>query len=400
MLPRGLGTWEGHCLDERAHHLVETIYAAAVDSERWQDVVDELSVVFHGSPVLLELLSLKGESSMRRYACGADPERASEFFPLVVSETSWTNRQIVRFEGSFADMAEILGHLDVEKLDLYRNWMKPMGFAPIWPVGHSMRDAGGLPTGGVTVFRKEGQGPFTDDELAEATQFVPHLSRALQLQQALRDSRSKRAALGEAVDRLPTGVLLLDSERHVVLENRCARRILRDDDGLRVDASGPSAVDAKDNVRLQTLIAEALNPNVDLPTNGGFAKVKRMSGKREYALLVARLAATRDVGISSDAVVVLFVVDPESGRSTTAEVLEDLYELTHSEAQIVRLIAQGMSLEEAATARGVSMNTARSHLKHAFAKTGTGRQSELLRLVISGVGAISDSERAGLSGAS
>jgi DNA-binding CsgD family transcriptional regulator len=125
-----------------------------------------------------------------------------------------------------------------------------------------------------------------------------------------------------------------------------------------------------------------------------------MSGKREYALLVARLAATRDVGISSDAVVVLFVVDPESGRSTTAEVLEDLYELTHSEAEIVRLIAQGMSLEEAATARGVSMNTARSHLKHAFAKTGTGRQSELLRLVISGVGAISDSERAGLSGAS
>ena len=57
---------------------------------------------------------------------------------------------------------------------------------------------------------------------------------------------------------------------------------------------------------------------------------------------------------------------------------------------LVRLIAQGMSLEEAARARGVSMNTARSHLKHAFAKTGTARQSELLRLVITGVGAIGD----------
>jgi DNA-binding CsgD family transcriptional regulator len=56
-----------------------------------------------------------------------------------------------------------------------------------------------------------------------------------------------------------------------------------------------------------------------------------------------------------------------------------------------------MTLEEAAAARGVSMNTARSHLKHAFAKTGTGRQSELLRLVIAGVGAISEAERPDLA---
>jgi DNA-binding CsgD family transcriptional regulator len=386
-------------VDERAHYLVEKIYAAAVDPAGWQDVVDELSVIFHGSPVALDILPMKGDGHIRRFASGADAERMSDFFQRLVSDTSWTNRHIVRYTGGFVDMADDLGHIDIETLDLYRDWMKPMGFAPIWPAGHTILDADGFPTGGVKVFRKEGQGPFTQSELEHAGEFVPHLARALQVGQALRDSRSKRAALGEAVDRLPTGVLLLDAERRVVLQNRCARRILGDDDGLRVDATGPSAVDAQDNVRLQTLIAEALDPSVDLPTGGGFAKVKRASGKREYAVLVARLAAGPEAGISSDAVVVIFVVDPESGRSTPVEVLEDLYELTHSEAQIVRLIAQGMSLEEAATARGVSMNTARSHLKHAFAKTGTGRQSELLRLVISGVGAISEGERLGLSGA-
>jgi DNA-binding CsgD family transcriptional regulator len=384
-------------VDERAHRFVDCIYAAAVDPARWQDVVDELSVIFHGSPVALDILAIKGEGNIRRFACGADAERLSDFFQRLVAETSWTNRHIARYTGAFVDMAEHLGHIDIVKLDLYLNWMKPMGFAPIWPAGHSILDANGFATGGVKVFRKEGQGPFTESELARASEFVPHLARALQVQHALRDSRSKRAALGEAVDRLPTGVLLLDAERRVVLQNRCARRILGEHDGLRVDASGPSAVDAKDNVRLQTLIAEALDPNVDLPTSGGFAKVKRPSGRREYALLVARLAAGPEVGISSDAVVVVFIVDPESGRSTTAGVLEDLYELTHCEAQIVQLLAQGMTLEEAAAARGVSMNTARSHLKHAFAKTGTGRQSELLRLVIAGVGAISEAERPDLA---
>ena len=385
--------WEGPELDERAHHLVETVYAAAVDPARWQDVTDQLSAIFRGSPVALDLLSFRGESKLRRYATGADPERMGDFFARLVAETSWTNRHIAHYTRAFVDMADDLGHLDIESLDLYRSWMKPMGLAPLWPAGHSILDAEGFASGGVKVFRKEGQGPFSQEELDEASQLAPHLATALQMEQALRDSHSKRAALGEAVDRLPTGVLLLDAERRVVLQNRCARRILADADGLRVDASGASAVDARDNVRLQTLIAEALDPQVEFPISAGFAKVRRASGRREYALLVARLADGPHAAASGHAAVALFVVDPESGRSTSAEVLEDLYELTHSEAQIVRLIAQGMSLEEAAAARGVSMNTARSHLKHAFAKTGTGRQSELLRLVIAGVGAISDDPR-------
>ena len=95
--------------------------------------------------------------------------------------------------------------------------------------------------------------------------------------------------------------------------------------------------------------------------------------------------------VSAIAVVVaVFVVDPEDGAPLAAEVLEDVYSLTHSEAEIVRLLAMGLSLEEAAQARGISMNTARSHLKHAFSKTGTSRQGELVRLIIAGVGAIGD----------
>jgi len=57
-------------------------------------------------------------------------------------------------------------------------------------------------------------------------------------------------------------------------------------------------------------------------------------------------------------------------------------------AQLVELLCQGSSLDEAAVARGVTMNTARSQLKQVFAKTHTSRQSELVRLVMSGVASI------------
>jgi DNA-binding CsgD family transcriptional regulator len=91
-----------------------------------------------------------------------------------------------------------------------------------------------------------------------------------------------------------------------------------------------------------------------------------------------------------DAAVAIFIADPESGRIHDPEVLGAMYSLTHSEAELVRLLATGMSLEEAAEGRGVSVNTARSHLKHVFAKTGTSRQGELVRLVLSGVGSMGE----------
>ena len=94
--------------------------------------------------------------------------------------------------------------------------------------------------------------------------------------------------------------------------------------------------------------------------------------------------------VGSDIRLALFVVDPEEGRTASSEVLEGMYDLTHSEAELVRTLASGVSLEQAAKVRGVSVNTARSHLKRAFAKTGTARQAELLRLVVAGVGAIGD----------
>ncbi len=70
------------------------------------------------------------------------------------------------------------------------------------------------------------------------------------------------------------------------------------------------------------------------------------------------------------------------GQIGTTEVIETLYQLTHAEAELVRLIAEGNSLEEVAAERGVTMNTVRSQLKQVFSKTGTSRQGELVQLVL------------------
>jgi DNA-binding CsgD family transcriptional regulator len=45
-------------------------------------------------------------------------------------------------------------------------------------------------------------------------------------------------------------------------------------------------------------------------------------------------------------------------------------------------MASGNSLDEAAEKMNVTVSTARTYLKQVFSKTGTGRQAELMRLIL------------------
>jgi len=384
-------------VDEAAHKLIADIYGAVTPGGSWQRVTDGFAEIFGGSIIALGLLSGPRDPGPSpgptRYATGMDPDALTELFPYLLEETPWSNRHMARSRDRFRCIGEDFEHLEVADLRLYSEWMKPRGMAPIWPYGHAIVDDEGRTLGGVTVFRRIGQGDFTEIEVERASAFIPHLRRAATVHHSLHAVAQEQIALGEAIDRLYTGVLLLDGQRRVVLQNQAASRILADEDGLRVDRSGPSAQDAKDNVRLQELIARAIAEEPAPPDVPNVLRIKRPSGKRDYTLTVgALLHTTPEEASEEDATAVIFVVDPETDLSAPAEVLEDLYDLTHSEAQIVRLIAEGLTIEEAARKRGVSVNTARSHLKHAFAKTGTTRQSELMRLIVAGIGSIGSEE--------
>ncbi len=73
--------------------------------------------------------------------------------------------------------------------------------------------------------------------------------------------------------------------------------------------------------------------------------------------------------------------DPDREAAPLEETLRRLFGLTPAEARIVSELASGKRLEQIAEQLGVQVNTARAHLKSAFAKTGTGRQAELVQLV-------------------
>ena len=86
--------------------------------------------------------------------------------------------------------------------------------------------------------------------------------------------------------------------------------------------------------------------------------------------------------IFSPAKSILLVSDPDKRPAPAPrDLLRKLFNLTLTEVVWLSHLDQEVALPAAAEIMGISFETARSHLKHIFSKTGTNRQSDLLMLI-------------------
>ena len=79
----------------------------------------------------------------------------------------------------------------------------------------------------------------------------------------------------------------------------------------------------------------------------------------------------------------VFVQEPGTTPQIPGEAFARLYGLTGGELRTVLAIAPGLGVSEAADLLGLSEGTVRTHLHRVFEKTGTTRQAELIKLLVS-----------------
>lgn len=179
---------------------------------------------------------------------------------------------------------------------------------------------------------------------------------------------------GTALDRLPIAVLALDSERRVIFMNRQGAGIIRDKRGLMVDAGGRCRTERSEMTRV-------LYDAIDSVLAGkGNAVLRLPMGDQEGSLTVFADTAGENCG---DARILLFIQAQDQLVVPPADQLKSLFGLTNAEAELTRRLLQGCDLAEAAQECGLAISSARTYLKSIFAKTGTNRQAELMRQLLS-----------------
>jgi DNA-binding CsgD family transcriptional regulator len=80
----------------------------------------------------------------------------------------------------------------------------------------------------------------------------------------------------------------------------------------------------------------------------------------------------------------LVVAPSPPGETGLLRRVRRLYHLTETEARVMVGLASGATVDDIATRHGVRASTVRAQVRSLFDKTGVNRQSDLVRLALTG----------------
>lgn len=235
----------------------------------------------------------------------------------------------------------------------------------------------------MSTLRSKSVGPLNQEEIGLWQRLVPHLQRAVRLHGERAVVRAERDALLRYFDDTDAGLLLANRVGTVLLSNGPGRSTLSQGNGLYLSPDGRlKALHPDDDILLSQAIARFATPhNHRVDT----CKIAVRRGKGNAPLLVVLSPAGREVTVNISArepAVLIYVFDPQIPMEFDPAALQSLFALTPAEAGFACRLGEGATVEEAAKALFVSVNTARTHLKRILQKTNTRRQSELVALVL------------------
>jgi DNA-binding CsgD family transcriptional regulator len=236
----------------------------------------------------------------------------------------------------------------------------------------------------LSVGRRAGRDSFGQQEVEIANRFHPHLVRAYRLADRLTGMRAVDGGLRQIVDSATSATILVDATARLQYANKVAEALLSTRAGLAVENGALRAVTQPATRRLHGLVAKAAGKNGQ---PGGSAMPIERDDRRPLSVIVSPLQESGYSPFGGRPAVLVSVTDPERRLDDCCNRLRELFALTHAEARLATQLLEGIDLKTAATRAHVGFNTARTHLAHIFQKTGTSRQGELIRLLMTIVSA-------------
>lgn len=235
-----------------------------------------------------------------------------------------------------------------------------------------------------------GASVLTDEDVVLGKRLCRHLTDALRQHQD-RMTQVSHGALGMTVmERLGFPALLLDEQRRSLHANPAARRLLQDGDTLRLEGGLLRCARAGDDAALLFALRDlALAGDSQIhgvsPRDKVFLRVRSEAippAQLGLYLLALRPGQTLNA-FGNRAVAMLLVHDPrDRGPTVDPFMVAAAFDLTPAEARVATALARGAAPKAIAAGLGVSLHTVKTHFANLFLKTGTARQSELVRAVM------------------
>ena len=249
----------------------------------------------------------------------------------------------------------------------------------------------GVPVTICSFWRGINDAVYTEQDRARLKLLVPHFSRSLGVMQRLRSAELTVATTLAALDRLPSGVLLIDAQGYVTFANRTAQRMLEDGEGLHLRKL-PGAAGLGRLVAGNSSVCQAINTAIGATLSNDpyatphFSKavsVPQTSGLASYTLQFSALGNHHEYNTGSNApAAIIFIADGRHRVEIDPAVLHSAYGLTPAEARVAVMLLECATLQDAADQLKVGEATVRSHVKQIYAKLGVDTRARFVKLMM------------------
>jgi DNA-binding CsgD family transcriptional regulator/PAS domain-containing protein len=369
--------------DEKVlRHLIHGIYESAVDARQWPRFLGAFADAVGAHAAGLIVQDLREQQGSLSEGQGFDPFWQQRYAEHYAGLNIWLERggDVLRHPGSIMTSEQVMSDSELVKTEFYNDFLRPQQH--FYSFGASITREESV-ISGITALRSKSAGGFAAAEIDLLRELMPHLQTALRLHHRISGLALRLEHTSAALDQLGQGLLITDSVGRIVFMNRPAESILRTGDGLMLAADGLRARRPDDTARLRTLIAgaAAIITGNSLHPGGGLS-IPRSGGKGPLTLQVAPLQVAPLASSGQRAAAVVFIRAPEYQTVSGSSVLQDLLDLTPAEARLTSALVSGKTIRQFAEEAEVTLNTARTHLKSVFSKTGVSRQADLVRLAL------------------
>jgi DNA-binding CsgD family transcriptional regulator/PAS domain-containing protein len=357
-------------LDDGVSQLIGRIYESAHDSEQWNLMLEDVRRRLE-LRCLFQSLSRLDCLEMQRGVVLGEPKRAegqAEYLAYWYQHDPSFLWAAANPRARFCATEDIIPKEDYLQSEFIRWQRDELIGSTHWFVGYTAPDD--ELTFGLSAHPFAEDGPLAPDRQTLFRLLFDHMERAARL-----------AVLPPRLLSNEEALLLLDKKGQVRQLSPAAEQLLESGDGLRLQRGRLHAADPDSHRRLEEAVGAAVGA-VRTGMCGGAALIAHSSGCRPYLVTTSLLPAADGPFADFAPAVLLRIVATTKGHAGGPERLTSLFGLTRREGQLAEAVIAGHSLESASESLQISKNTARVHLQSLFRKTGTSRQSELVRLLI------------------
>ena len=283
--------------------------------------------------------------------------------------------------GDVAGMSDLVPHGELLKTPFYQEWMQPQGFVDAVQASLDQSSADSLHL----CFMRNHDSGMVDDATCERLRLIVlHMRRAVLVSRRVDQISAQAATFGDALDKIGAGLFFVDAGARIIHANAGGQAMLTEGALMRARGGKLAPNDAKAERGLHEILSSADSSNTGADMRTDAVPLTARDGEHYVAhVLPLPAGGRRRTGAGYTAVAAVFVQKTAFDMRSLQEVIARFYKLTPTELRVLFAIVQVGGVPAVAAAMGIAASTVKTHLRRLFAKTGTERQADLVKLVAS-----------------